>query len=364
MVPRPRSGDDLIIAIGGTSDQLTIQSQFDGFDYWQIENFHFADGTVWTALQIRQMLLAQEVAATSGSVLGYANSNDTLIAGLGDKYLNGEGGADTYVYSSAGGNDTIDDGLNSRSNLVFSDINASDVSLSRTGSSDDLMITDTATGKTVTVKGQFNQFGYGTMQTITFADGTVWTPADVRTRLIAQEESASNATVYGFTRSDTLDGAAGNETLVGNGGGDTYIFGRGYQHEVINAYIGDVRLDQPDTVVFKAGIAPSDLQLSRSGEDLNIAIAGTSDQLRIVNQFDHFDYWQIENFQFADGTVWTSQQVRQMLLAQETAATSGSSGLCQQRYAGGGIGRQVPQRRGWADHLRIAFLRRWQRHHR
>jgi hypothetical protein len=33
-----------------------------------------------------------------------------LIAGLGDKYLNGEGGADTYIYSSSGGNDIIEDG--------------------------------------------------------------------------------------------------------------------------------------------------------------------------------------------------------------------------------------------------------------
>ena len=48
------------------------------------------------------------------------------------QHLNGDGGADTYVYSSAGGNDVIDDGGNA-SSLVFSDLNPADVSLSRAG---------------------------------------------------------------------------------------------------------------------------------------------------------------------------------------------------------------------------------------
>src|SRR5207302_1390454 len=137
---------------------------------------------------IKQKLLDQASAQAAGSVYGYANSNDTLVAGLGDKYLNGDGGADTYVYSSAGGNDVIDDGGN-RSRIVFSDINAAGVTLSRAGASDDLVVTDSATGKTVTVKGQFQAFGLGPLQTFTFADGTVWTGSQVKQKLLDQESA-------------------------------------------------------------------------------------------------------------------------------------------------------------------------------
>ena len=87
--------------LAGTTDQVTIQGQFAGLGYWTVENFHFADGTTGSAQDVKQTLLDQESAQTGGSVLGYANSNDTLVAGLGDKYLAGEGGADPQIDGAA-----------------------------------------------------------------------------------------------------------------------------------------------------------------------------------------------------------------------------------------------------------------------
>ena len=42
------------------------------------------------------------------------------------------------------------------------------------------MITDTATGRTVTVRGEFSPWGSGVLQDITFADGVSWSAAQVR----------------------------------------------------------------------------------------------------------------------------------------------------------------------------------------
>src|SRR6185295_1729311 len=127
-------------------------------------------GVSWNQEQIKQMLLNQESAAASGSIWGYSDRNDTLVAGLGDKYLAGEGGFDTYVYTSAGGNDVIDDG-GSQSRLVMQDIASTAVTIARPNGGNDLVINDTATGKTVTVRGEFSRWGWGIMQSISFSDG-------------------------------------------------------------------------------------------------------------------------------------------------------------------------------------------------
>src|SRR5437667_99748 len=105
-----------------------------------------------------------------GAVYGYGNSDDTLIAGLGDKDLAGEGGADTYIYTAAGGNDVVDDG-GTHSTLVMQDIASTAVTLSRPNGNNDLILTDTATGKSIKVIGQFSRWGSGVLQAITFSDG-------------------------------------------------------------------------------------------------------------------------------------------------------------------------------------------------
>ena len=97
-----------------------------------IETVHFANGTTWSASQIKQTLLDAQSAAASGSVYGFADSDDTLIAGLGGKTLHGSWGADTYVYARAGGDASIVDGVNSGGDKLFlTDINPADVVLWR-----------------------------------------------------------------------------------------------------------------------------------------------------------------------------------------------------------------------------------------
>jgi Ca2+-binding RTX toxin-like protein len=95
-------------------DRLTISNWFGGF---QIEEFIFADGTVWSSSDL--MLLGITVFGTSGSdSLGGSNFNDTIYGydgndiiygGNGDDVLYG-GDGDDKLYGEAG-NDTLDGGF-------------------------------------------------------------------------------------------------------------------------------------------------------------------------------------------------------------------------------------------------------------
>ena len=176
-----RSGDSENVTLsfaGGGS--ITIQGQFGSVAGSGMETVQLADGTTWTAAEIKQMLLDQELAASSGSVYGYEGSDDTLVAGLGGKLLSGLGGSDTYVYAQGDGNVTINDAsYSSGDKLVLSDIDASDVTLSRDGDSQDVTLSFVG-GGSVTLVGQFGSVAGAGLETVQFANGSTWTAAEIR----------------------------------------------------------------------------------------------------------------------------------------------------------------------------------------
>src|SRR5262249_34760419 len=117
-----------------------------------------------------------------------------------------------------------------------------------------------------------------------------------------------------FHTADRLDGGTGNDRLEGQGGGDTYVFGRGYGHDVVDAYIVYDTRDQADHVEFAADVAPGDVQIARSGDHLVLTISGTNDRLTIEHQFSILGYWRVEEFRFSDETVWTWEDIQSQLL--------------------------------------------------
>jgi hypothetical protein len=66
-----------------------------------------------------------------------------------------------------------------------------------------------------------------------------------------------------------------------------------------------------DTITFKDTIAPSDITLRRSGDDLLVSINGTSDRLQLANWFSD-DARKIERLQFSDSTVWDAALMQQI----------------------------------------------------
>ena len=95
--------DDLILRFTGTNDQITVQHYFLAPNY-RIEQFHFADGTVWNTTAIEAWMAAHGAnVPTEGT--------DTLVGTPGDDTLAALGGDDTV--SGGTGNDTLFGGTGS-----------------------------------------------------------------------------------------------------------------------------------------------------------------------------------------------------------------------------------------------------------
>ena len=141
-------------------------------------------------------------------------------------------------------------------------------------------------------------------------------------------ESLSVGELYtlidGDAGDDTLEGKAGNDTLIGGQGkdylkggegDDVYIFNKGDGEDVIEEANGS------DTIQLGVGIKPDDVVAkvigdSIGGVNLELSIKNTNDKITIRQHFGfryngHSDtpQYQIEKVTFADGTVWTLEDI-------------------------------------------------------
>lgn len=123
---------------------------------------------------------------------------------------------------------------------------------------------------------------------------------------------AGNDLIDGGTGDDVITGGQGNDEITGGLGNDIYIFSRGDGQDIITDT--DYTASNIDQIFFANEISPSDISLSRiNSTDLTITIAGTDDSITVKNWFSN-DAYIVEQFTFADGTVWTEQDIRVALL--------------------------------------------------
>lgn len=354
------NGNDLVIKINGTTDQITLDQAVSTNTY-RIEQVRFANGTVWSFSD----LVARATAATSGDdvfvgtsaaellaggagndSLSGAGGDDILIGGTGNDTLSGGSGADTYRFELGDGQDVISDSAASNGFLATDvdtvefgiGINPADVTITQAGSGNDLILRINGTTDQITLNQSVNTNTYRIEQ-VRFADGTVWTAAQMLTMATAPTAAndtfygsynddtlsggAGNDTLNGLNGQDTLVGGAGNDTLSGGSGADTYHFDLGDGQDIINdnaASNGYLATDI-DTVEFGIGINPANVSVVQAdnGNDLILRINGTTDQITL-NQSVTTNTYRIEQARFADGTVWTAAQ----MLAMATAPTSGN----------------------------------------
>ncbi|MFZ1249085.1 MAG: calcium-binding protein [Candidatus Saccharimonadales bacterium] len=311
--------------------------------------------------------------------------NDVFDGGANDDTLYGGVGNDSYVFRRGSGADTIEDVDTTVGNvdtIQMIDINPTEVTVKRVGQNGwDLEISVSGTTDKLTVTRYFTSTSYyyantvwnatdvgemgNKVEQIQFADGTIWTVADVKGKaavLMGTENSdtivgysdqdnsiyglggddtlrgdqygsktdklyggAGNDALYGNDGADTLDGGIGNDLLYGGSGNDTYFFGRGYGMDTISDYdtVGNT-----DKVVFGAGIQQSDILVKRTGSgntDLQMTIVGTSDTLTVSGFFGSSNNYKIESFIFSDGSTWDVAKVTQ--LSNSIWGTSGNDTL-------------------------------------
>ncbi len=169
------------------------------------------------------------------------SGDDVLIGGSGADYLWGGDGSDTYRFEIGFGADEIDEPASGNpSDLDFIEygngIQASDVLLFR--EADDLLLKLAGnTTDSIRVRDFYaaSEPGVEAIDGVKFADGTYWSAAELRQRVLTPNDTAQ--LMIGTELADMLDGGGGNDTLEGGGGDDELIGGSG--HDVLSGGIGN-----------------------------------------------------------------------------------------------------------------------------
>ncbi|MFN3580964.1 MAG: calcium-binding protein, partial [Pseudomonas sp.] len=294
-------------------------------------------------------------------ILEGGNGNDTLIGGLGNDLLIGGAGSDTYVVAADGSHDVIVEydatGKDIDRVLFEEGITSEHLSFRRT--TNDIVIDINKDGvlTTVTIQNGFinarNRVDY-----LEFSDGSTIDIDTVMANSAVWVGTAASETAYGHDGADTMDGGAGNDTLYGRAGNDilrggdgndslygeagddilhgdagndrlygdagddildggagndrlyggagndTYLFGKGDGQDII--YNDDAsdrnNAESHDRLVFKEGVALEEVRTTRSGNNLVLSIAGTSDHVTVNNWFATGTASnKLQSIEFADG---------------------------------------------------------------
>lgn len=378
----------LLIQISGTSDSIKIDRQFfirqfeDGAYTPGIERFEFADGTVMNRAQFESLITLAPTTAGDDLIAGGAGA-DLLAGGLGNDTLVGEEGADRYVYNPGDGDDRILETMQvSRATPSASptaragDIISSDAISFGAGISPDeiiftrpdadgenLVITFRDHAGSITIEGQFRNILHGgdvfnalnvsdyygvenaAIDEFRFADGTTWSLSDIYAYSV--RATAGDDVIDGFFRpSETLDGGAGNDLLVGRNGDDTYVFARGYGNDTIKEFgylysdgrtSGDVYV-AGDKIKF-VGVASTDVTTSiGEGGSFIFRINDTGETLTIrpESEFNNFTSIIFSN------TTWNAAQFQaRWTLASATSGDDTIYGFVGNDTISGGDGNDI-----------------------
>lgn len=335
---------NLVIAVNGSStDQITIDNALlgNGARETGIQQFTFSDGTSLTYAQV--LALAGTAGAGSDRLEGDENANVLDPAGYASTVA-GRGGGDTILYNSGYGNlviDEHDDSTAPANTLVLgAGINPSQVTVQAVrnptvynGRLDSLQLTVAGSG-TITLAGALGDAAAG-VQLVRFANGTEWNYSQMIAKLGTTYPYFSpyngNPVLVGGAFADTLDTHGIAHVVEGNGGGDTIVYKRGYGALQIN------EIDQGpnvNTLAFGSGISPTDVTVTMNDLGQFTLSLGNGDVVSftgsgggkasgyIPNTYQSYTnaYTGVEAVSFADGTVWTVDQ----LVARQVPSSSGT----------------------------------------
>ncbi|MDV6345864.1 calcium-binding protein [Nitrosomonas sp. Is37] len=297
-----------------------------------------------------------------GTDMLYSGSgDDSLRGGAGaNDYLSGDAGNDTYLFAAGEGNTSInnyDTSAGRHDVLRFMEgVNPGEVTVTRDPSN--LYLTLQSTGEKITISNYFYQDAASAyvLDTIEFSDGTSWDVATVKQKVLQGTAGADNIT--GFASNDTIDGLAGNDTLsggnsndvleggegtdmlyggsggdslrggagandylTGDGGNDTYLFNTADGKDTINNY--DTEVASFD-ILRITDVSFENLWFSRSGNNLQLNIVGTDDQLTITNWYSG-DIYQLNQI-ITGSSILLNKHVDQLVSAMSSYEVPSGAG--------------------------------------
>jgi Ca2+-binding RTX toxin-like protein len=305
-----RAGQDLLVIIAASSTgagaSIRLLDIMNGGSSTGIESVVLSD----LRLSLDQVLAGLATTPGDDRIVG-TDGDDVLTGGTGNDTLLGGHGNDRYNWSRGDGHDIINevDPFRSNDRLQLFGVTASKVTLDRSGPDVTLVIAPSAAGRN---DGGSVKLIDLRVENIVLDDAT-WTAADLRARLLNMVSTSGDDTITGFGDDEILAGGWGNDTLRGNGGGDTYIWRHGDGHDVING-------DYDDKLILER-VSATRVSLERSGQDVTIVISPTlataSDggSIKLIEP----EAWggRVGTIMFADA-VWTIGE----LLAKLTDATT------------------------------------------
>jgi Ca2+-binding RTX toxin-like protein len=295
--------EDLLIAIRGTDDKITLKNFYteDAEDFGHpVKSLEFADHTTidltkrlplqFIGTDLGETIRGSEYSDTikgmggSDQLLG-DKGNDVLVGGKGNDLLTGGEGNDIYVFNSGDGEDRI-----YARELITQSIGIDKVLFGQgIGKSDlefsfyrldwsypwDLVIKIKGTSDRVTL----DEFGSGhAVKTLEFADSSILDLAHDGLSLVG----ASGADTIGGTGGpDTITGFAGNDLLAGSEGDDHYIFNLGDGQDTLSGENSSGRSYGIDRIVFGQGISRDNLEFVQTGSNLVIKIKNGTDQITL-----------------------------------------------------------------------------------
>jgi Ca2+-binding RTX toxin-like protein len=343
-------GSNLIINFANSSDQITIDRWYDGWQR-QIEELEFADGTVLD--QATMHLQGLNIYGTDGddtltatSASSYTNGvyySNEFHGGTGNDTITGARYSNHYYFNSGDGQDVITDLYNYGTDhaswntdriILGEGITETDLQLTNDGSG--LIINFSNTTDQITVASWYDNW-QNRIEELEFADGTIWDQDTMHYEglaiygteqadtlvgangydvirgmagddILGGDQSSADytgqTTLDGINRGNDYYGGTGNDTLRGTNYSDHYHFNAGDGQDLIQEYSTNTTLAMDsDTIILGEGITEADLQLGRDVDNLIINIVNSTDQIQVENWYAN-DFNRIEFLNFSDGTIW------------------------------------------------------------
>lgn len=333
------SGQDVILQVG--LDQIRLDNMYSeasGFDP-SSNVVQFSDGHTATVAQLASQINQWNAGGLGGSVgkqvyrLDNSSTDQSLYSAMYATQID--------IYYMDG--------------LISDDVTARGKTL---GSS--LVLTNKLTGSIFSLPGYFGPPPEGRVPPsvfIHFSDGVTWDAADILQQyvtpdggddvLVGLNGNASitggpgndtiigvkgnnvltggtgNSTIEGGIGADTIEGGAGTNDIRGGTGSETYLFNIGDGSDTITE---NASTAGTDTLKFGSGISAADAAFSLdSSNDLLITFGAASASTVDIVDFTATggSLHQIGSFEFADGAVYTRDQVLQLVSGPNLTGTAG-----------------------------------------
>ncbi len=336
-----RDGNDVFFTLKDSGDQLRIVN---GADQRLVEEFNFADGTIWDFDDLR----AELVRGSDGDdlLVGFAGETDILDGGFGSDELVGDTGDDVYRFDIGYGQDAIDDaGGNDR--LEFGDLISADM-LQYSADDENLVIQFQGIDDNLVVRGALAEGSTKAIEELVFSEGRSIVFDEVLQALVDGQASSNADIIRGFAgRDDTLNGDTGNDELVGLSGNDTYIVERESGTKIID----DRGASAEDLLIF-SNFSSGEVTVRRTdpvGNDVLLSFVDGTEVI-IKGGLDTANSSAIETIEFADGVSWSIDELRaQVIASSQTDNNDIVSGFTGSDELEGGRGNDVLLGAGGSD---------------